>query len=87
MLHTLTDTQTDGQIIKQGDLTKRGTPPPQKKTLTKRGTRLFVDGDVHFLRQIDSKSKSAAFVELPGILPTIQNFFSFFPGCLAGERE
>ena len=65
-------------------LTKRGYTP--KKTLTKRGTLLFADGDVHVLRQIDSKPKSAAFGELPGHLPTIQSFF-FFRECIAAERE
>ena len=64
-------------------LAKRGTPP---KTLTKRGTELFADGDVHVLRQIDSKSKSTAFVVLPGLLPTIQSF-SCLLECIAGERE
>ena len=48
------------------------------------GTELFADGDVHVLRQIDSKSKSAAFVVLPG-LPTMQSFF--FLECIAGEQE
>ena len=41
-------------------LMKRFTPPP--KALAERGTELFADGDVHVLRQIDSKSKSAASV-------------------------
>ena len=30
----------------KGRMTKRGTPPPKKKTLTKRGTLLFVDREV-----------------------------------------
>ena len=60
---------------------KKGVPPPPK-TLTKWGTELFADGDVHVLRQIDSKSKSTAFVVLPGLLPTIQRFFSFFSSVL-----
>ena len=46
--------------------------------MTKRGRELFADGDVHFLGQIDSKSKSAAFVVLPGLLPTIPICFIFF---------
>ena len=50
-------------------------PPPQ--TLTKRLTLLFADGDVYVVRQIESKSKSAAFDKLPGHLPTTQNFFLF----------
>ena len=54
--------------------------------MTKKGTQLFLDCDVYVLRQIDSKSKSAAFVELPRILPTTQSFF-FPPECIAGERE
>ena len=55
---------------------KRGIIPP--KTLTKRGGELFADGDVGFHSQIDSKSKSTAFVVLPGLLPIIQSFFFFF---------
>ena len=55
----------------------RGYTPPQKKLKAKRGTLLFADGGVHGLRQIDSKSKSAAFGELPGHLPTIQRVFFF----------
>ena len=47
------------------------------------GTEFSADGDVH-VRQIDSKSKSAAFVVLPALLPTIQTFFSL--ECIAGER-
>ena len=40
---------------------------------------LFADGDVHVIRQIDSKSISAAFVVLPGLLPTI-HFFLVYSG-------
>ena len=58
-------------------MTKRDISPP-KKTLTKRGTELFAADDVDVLRQIDSKSKSTAFVVLAGLLPTIQSFFLFF---------
>ena len=66
-------------------LAKRGTPP---KTLTKRGTELFADGDVHVLRQIDSKSKYAANVcRAPWAPPKHPEFFSFFLDCIAGERE
>ena len=43
--------------------------------MTIRETEIFADGDVHVLRQIDSKSKSTALVMLPGILPTIQSLF------------
>ena len=64
--------------MKKTAFDKKGyTPPPKKKTLTKRGTELFADGDVHVLRQIDSKSTSAAFAVLPGLLPNIQFFLSF----------
>ena len=51
----------------------KGVHPPRQKNLTKWGhTAFFTDVDVHILRQIDSKSKSAVFGELPGHLPTIQ---------------
>ena len=63
---------------------KKGQTPP-KKNLTEKRTELFPDGDVHFLRPIDSKSKSAAFVVLPGFLLTIQSFFFF--EYIVGERE
>ena len=45
-------------------MTKTGTPLPQKKN-DRSGTPIFADGDMHRLRQIDSKPKSAAFDELP----------------------
>ena len=71
--------------LKKEHLTKRGTPLP--KTLTQRGTELFADGAVHVLRQIDSKSKSTAFVVLPGLIPSMQSFFTlFFVECIGGER-
>ena len=74
------------RTLKIEHLTKRDTPPlPPKKNLTKGGTELFADGDVHVFHQIDSKSKPAAFVVLPGLIPTIQSFF--FLECIAGERE
>ena len=57
------------------NLTKKGGTPPQK--IDNICTLLFADGDVLFLLQVDSKSESAAFSELLGHLPTIQNLFRF----------
>ena len=54
--------------------------------LTKRGALLFAEGDVHVLRQIDSKLQAAAFGQLPGHLPTFERLF-FFCERITGERE
>ena len=63
---------------------KKGYPP--KKHWKKGGNCFSPTVTSMLLHQIDSKSKSAAFGELPAHLPTIQSFF--FPrDCIAGERE
>ena len=54
--------------------------------MTKRGTEVFADGDVHVLRQVESKSKYVALVVLPG-LPTTQSFLFLFSRAYSGERE
>ena len=47
--------------IKTWHLTKRDTAPPQ--TMTKRGTLLFADADVHVLRQIENLQRLASFLD------------------------
>ena len=75
----------DSCAISRRAFDKKGYITP--KTLTKRGTELFAEGDVDVLRQIDSKSKTIAVAMLPGLLPTIQRFPFSFVECIAGERE
>ena len=57
------------------------------QTLSERGAEVFADGDVHVLRQIHSRLKSAAIVVVPGLLQTIQICFLFFLERIADERD
>ena len=63
--------------LKQKTFDKKGVHSP--KTLTKTGTLLFVDGDVCFLRQIDSKSNLLRLSSSLGSSQPPRVVFSFSP--------